>query len=121
MRLALSASLPLTPEWVSQIKSIKYYNSLHQHEQTPTNLSPPPTGEQTLVESNVFVDIKDALTSEFSKEDGFAVANGNYFGSSENSAPAGTLTSVPYEYTLLGRENVKAAVVGTAGNTLTLG
>jgi pectate lyase len=78
-------------------------------------------GEQTLVESNVFVGIKDALTSEFSKEDGFAVANGNDFGSSENSAPAGTLTSVPYEYTLLGSENVKAAVVGTAGNTLTLG
>lgn len=57
----------------------------------------------------------------FSKEDGFAVENDNDFGSSENTAPAGTLDSVPYEYTLLGSENVKAAVVGTAGQTLTLG
>jgi pectate lyase len=77
-------------------------------------------GAQALVESNVFVGIKDALTSQFSKEDGYAVAEDNDFGDSENSAPKGTLTSVPYEYELLGSENVKAAVVGVAGNTLTL-
>jgi pectate lyase len=77
-------------------------------------------GAQALVESNVFVGIKDALTSRFSKEDGYAVEDDNDFGESENSAPKGTLTSVPYEYELLGSENVKAAVVGVAGNTLTL-
>jgi hypothetical protein len=33
-------------------------------------------------------------------------------------AETGTLTSVPYEYSLLGSGSVKAAVVGTAGNTL---
>lgn len=75
-------------------------------------------GAQTLVESNVFVDVKDALTSQFSKEDGYAVESDNDFGSSENSAPEGELTSVPYEYELLGSENVEAAVVGVAGNTL---
>jgi pectate lyase len=72
-------------------------------------------GAQALVESNVFVGIKDALTSRFSKEDGYAVQDDNDFGESENSAPEGTLTSVPYEYELLGSENVKAAVVGVAG------
>ena len=77
-------------------------------------------GAQALVESNVFVGIKDALTSRFSKEDGYAVEDDNDFGESENSAAKGTLTSVPYEYELLGSENVKAAVVGVAGNTLTL-
>lgn len=75
-------------------------------------------GAQALVESNVFVDVKDALTSQFSKEDGYAVANDNDFGSSQNDAPEGTLTTVPYEYELLGSENVESAVVGTAGNTL---
>lgn len=46
-------------------------------------------GAQTLVESNVFVGIKDALTSQFSKEDGYAVEEDNDFGDSENSAPQG--------------------------------
>lgn len=46
---------------------------------------------------------------------------GNDFGSGSNSAPAGTLKSVPYKYTLLGSKNVKAAVVRKAGQTLTLG
>jgi pectate lyase len=64
-------------------------------------------GAQALVESNVFVGIK-------------AVEDDNDFGESENSAPKGTLTSVPYEYELLGSENVEKAVVGVAGNTLTL-
>ena len=80
-----------------------------------------PTGAQTLVESNVFVDIKDPLTSQYSEEEGYAVDNDNDFGSGSNSAPAGTLTSVPYEYSLLGSDKVKAAVVGKAGQTLTLG
>lgn len=78
-------------------------------------------GAQTLVESNVFTGIKDPLTSQFSKEEGYAVEKDNDFGSGKNSAPAGTLKTVPYKYTLLGSKNVKAAVVGKAGQTLTLG
>jgi pectate lyase len=79
------------------------------------------TGAQTLVESNVFTGIKDPLTSQFSKEEGYAVEKDNDFGTGKNSAPAGTLKTVPYKYTLLGSKNVKAAVVGKAGQTLTLG
>lgn len=73
-------------------------------------------GAQLLVESNQFVDSKKAL---YSTDDGYAVSNDNDFGDSENTAEEGTLTSMPYDYTLLGSANVKAAVVGTAGQTLT--
>ena len=109
-----SATPPSTPEWVSL--QVLTQSDVLSHANTLDSI-----GAQALVESNVFVDIKSALTSQFSKEDGYAVANDNDFGSSENSAPAGELDSVPYEYTLLGSEKVKGAVVGTAGNTLTLG
>lgn len=77
-------------------------------------------GAQVLVESSVFSDVKDALLSKDSKETGGAVTKDVSFGSSENSAPKGTLTSVPYNYSVLGSGKVKAAVVGTAGNTLKL-
>lgn len=80
-------------------------------------------GAQALVESSVFDGVKDAVTSRFSKEVGYAVLNdvdvGN--GSNENDAPEGTLTSVPYDYELVGSESVKSALEGTVGNTLTLG
>lgn len=69
-----------------------------------------------MVESNTFVGSTSPL---YSTDDGYAVSNDNDFGSGSNEALAGTLTSVPYEYTLLGSTAVKAAVVGTAGNTLT--
>ncbi|KAL3417774.1 pectate lyase [Phlyctema vagabunda] len=72
-------------------------------------------GAQLLVESNVFVDSKKPL---YSTDGGFAVAKDNDFGSGSNAAPTGTLTSVPYTYTALGSASVKAAVVGTAGQTL---
>jgi pectate lyase len=91
------------------------------HSHPENNHTNPKTGAQTLVESNVFVGIKDPLSSQFSKEKGYAVEKDNDFGSGENSAPAGTLKTVPYKYTLLGSKNVKAAVVGKAGQTLTLG
>jgi pectate lyase len=42
----------------------------------------------------------------------------NEFVDGENAAELGTLTSVPYDYTLLGNASVKAVVVGIAGNTL---
>lgn len=69
-----------------------------------------------LVESNVFVNVKKAL---YSSDNGYAVARNNDWGDSENIAPKGSLTSMDYEYELLGPENVKGAVVGTAGQTLT--
>lgn len=72
-------------------------------------------GAQVLVQSNVFVGSDKPL---YSTDSGYAVATDNDFGSGSNTALAGTLTSVPYSYSLLGHANVKAAVVGTAGNTL---
>ncbi|TVY31471.1 putative pectate lyase A [Lachnellula subtilissima] len=72
-------------------------------------------GAQVLVESNTFVDSKKPL---YSTDDGYAVESGNDFGTGSNEALAGTLTSVPYSYSKLGSGAVKAAVVGTAGNTL---
>lgn len=73
-------------------------------------------GAQVLVESNTFVGSKKPL---YSTDDGYAVANDNDFGDGENDAEKGTLTTVPYKYTLLGSGKVKSAVVGTAGQTLT--
>ncbi|OJJ96915.1 hypothetical protein ASPACDRAFT_1874263 [Aspergillus aculeatus ATCC 16872] len=73
-------------------------------------------GAQLLVESNVFSGSKKPL---YSTDSGYAVANDNDFGDGENAADEGTLTSVPYSYTLLGSSKVKSAVVGTAGQTLT--
>ncbi|KAJ6124530.1 hypothetical protein N7471_011847 [Penicillium samsonianum] len=73
-------------------------------------------GAQLLVESNTFVGSKKPL---YSTDSGYAVANDNDFGDGENTAEAGTLKSVPYDYNLLGSAKVEAAVVGTAGQTLT--
>ncbi|KAL5336542.1 pectate lyase A [Aspergillus crustosus] len=72
-------------------------------------------GAQLLVESNVWVDSKKAL---YSTDEGYAVERNNDFGDAKVDVPEGTLTSVDYEYEALGPENVQAAVVGTAGQTL---
>jgi pectate lyase len=72
-------------------------------------------GAQVLVESNQFVGSSKAL---YSTDDGYAVSVDNDFGTSSNTALAGTLKTVPYSYTKLGSTKVKAAVVGVAGNTL---
>ncbi|KAL4884280.1 pectin lyase fold/virulence factor [Aspergillus karnatakaensis] len=72
-------------------------------------------GAQLLVESNVWVDGKKAL---YSTDNGYAVERNNDFGDAKVDAPEGSLTSVDYEYEALGPENVQAAVVGTAGQTL---
>lgn len=74
------------------------------------------SGGQVLVESNVFVG--ETSKPLYTVDEGGAVANDNDFGEGENTAPEGTLTSVEYEYTLLGSENVEAEVVGVAGATL---
>lgn len=72
-------------------------------------------GAQVLVQSNVFVGSKNPL---YSTNAGFAVENDNDFGGAANAALPGTLTKAPYPATLLGKANVKAAVVGVAGSTL---
>ena len=73
-------------------------------------------GAQLLVQNNVWVKAKKAL---YSTDGGNAVAEGNDFGDSENTAPKGTLSKAPYEVPeLLEAAAVKAAVVGTAGVTL---
>ncbi|KAI9697341.1 MAG: hypothetical protein M1820_007847 [Bogoriella megaspora] len=72
-------------------------------------------GAQLLVESNQFVGSGKPL---YSTDNGFAVSKGNDFGSGSDEAGQGTLNSVPYSYTTLGSAKVKAAVVGTAGATL---
>jgi len=78
-------------------------------------------GAHVLVESTVFTNLDDAIESVDSDEDGYAVTNDVDLGEGQNTAPEGDLTSVPYEYSLLGSENVKSAVTSSAGNTLTLG
>ncbi|KAF1979171.1 pectate lyase 1 [Bimuria novae-zelandiae CBS 107.79] len=74
-------------------------------------------GAQVLVENNVFIDSSKPLYSV--DNDAGAVEKGNDFGGATNTAPEGTLTSVPYEYSLIEAAAVEAAVVGKAGNTLT--
>lgn len=78
-------------------------------------------GAEVLVESTVFEGVENPVLSKDSDETGSAVTKDVVFGDGENTAPEGSLTSMPYDYTLLGSGNVKSAVVGTAGNTLTLG
>lgn len=65
-------------------------------------------GVQVLVESSTFVGCDKPL---YSTDDGYAVAKDNDFGDCENTAEAGSLTSVPYKYTLLGSGNVRSSVV----------
>ncbi|KAF2640555.1 pectin lyase-like protein [Massarina eburnea CBS 473.64] len=72
-------------------------------------------GAQVLVENNVFVSSKKAL---YSTDAGYAVESGNDFGDATHDALTGTLTSVPYSYSKVAASAVKAAVVGTAGTTL---
>ncbi|KAI0003594.1 pectate lyase [Xylariaceae sp. FL0662B] len=76
-------------------------------------------GAQILVESTVFESCsEDAIFFADSDETGYAVVRDVDLGGSTNTVPEGTLTSVPYEYSLLGSTNVKSAVVGAAGQSL---
>jgi pectate lyase len=72
-------------------------------------------GAQVLVQNNVWTGTKKAL---YSTDGGFAVAEGNDFGGSDNTAPKGTFSKAPYDVQLLETSQVKDAVVGTAGATL---
>ena len=60
----------------------------------------------------------DHQKSLYSTNDGFVVLSDNDSGDGESITERGTLTSVPYYYTLLGSGNATSGVVGTAGQTL---
>ncbi|KAI0548680.1 polysaccharide lyase family 1 protein [Xylaria curta] len=76
-------------------------------------------GAQVLVESTVFEGCGDkAIYFADSDETGYAVVKDVNLGGSTNSAPTGTLTSVPYSYSLLGSANVKSSVTSNAGQKL---
>lgn len=72
-------------------------------------------GAQLLVQNNVFVNVDDAI---YATDAGYVVASGNDLGGSTNTAGAGTLTTVPYSYSLDATANVKSTVVGVAGANL---
>jgi len=69
-------------------------------------------GAQVLVENNVWASSKKAI---FSTDGGFATAKGNDFGGATNTAPAGSLTKMPYSFTALSASATKANVVANAG------
>ncbi|KAJ7858811.1 pectate lyase [Mycena olivaceomarginata] len=72
-------------------------------------------GAQLLIENNVWANATKAIKPS---DGGFAVATGNDFGGATNTAPTGNFTKAPYSYTLLATADVRATVVGTAGQTL---
>ncbi|TVY55795.1 putative pectate lyase A [Lachnellula cervina] len=77
-------------------------------------------GAEVLVQSNVFTEVDEPIAALYSDDTGYAVAIDNDLGGASNTAPTGNLTasSMPYSYSLLGSGSVVAAVVGTAGATL---
>ncbi|KAL1672970.1 polysaccharide lyase family 1 protein [Schizophyllum commune] len=72
-------------------------------------------GAQLLVEGNVWSGGSDPL---YATDEGFAVARDNDFGGGENTAPEGTFTEAPYEYSLLATSDVASTVAADAGQTL---
>lgn len=74
-------------------------------------------GAQLLVENDAFENSKKALYSTA----GYAVARGNDFGDSSNTALQGTFSSTPYIYSLTETCDTKAHVMGNAGNILSFG
>ena len=75
-----------------------------------------PSIQPPLTLLKVFEGTNDAIIAK----DGYAVVRDVDLGQGTNEAPTGTLTKVPYSYSLLGSAKVKAAVVGVAGATLSL-
>jgi len=79
-------------------------------------------GAEVLIESTTFADFAGttkAVYSQDSDTEGTVTLNDVDLTTGENTAKEGSMT-VDYEYTLLGAAAVKAAVVGTAGATLSL-
>lgn len=75
-------------------------------------------GAQVLIESSVFSGVPKAIMSDFSDIVGYATVNDVDLGDGTNSAETSTLTTVPYQYELLGSGNVVASVMATVGQTL---
>jgi len=76
-------------------------------------------GAQLLVQSSVFESsASKAIESADSDTTGYAVVSDVSLGGSANTAPAGSLTSVPYTSSLLGSANVKSSVTANAGQKL---
>ncbi|KAF2968001.1 hypothetical protein GQX73_g5555 [Xylaria multiplex] len=75
---------------------------------------------QMLIESSVWESCpkKGIFTNDSNVGPGYAVVNDIDLGGSQNLAPVGTLTSVPYSYKLLGSANTKASVQANAGQKL---
>ncbi|KAI1420112.1 polysaccharide lyase family 1 protein [Xylaria sp. FL1777] len=92
------------------------FNSYYDNVNTAVNTR---LGAQVLVESTVFESCGDkAIYFADSDTTGYAVVNDVDLGDSTNSAPKGTLTSVPYSYSLLGSGNTKSSVTSNAGCNL---
>lgn len=77
-------------------------------------------GAQLLVESVIFSGVEKAIESADSDEAGYVTADDTNLAGGTNTVKAGTLISVPYDYSLLGSANVKASVTSTAGQTLSI-
>lgn len=75
-------------------------------------------GAQVLVQSCVFEKSRNVITSKDSDSVGYAVVEDVDLGGAANNALMGTLTTVPYSYTLLGSGKVKASVLASAGQKL---
>ncbi|TGJ85009.1 hypothetical protein E0Z10_g3752 [Xylaria hypoxylon] len=76
-------------------------------------------GAQLLVESTVFESSGEkAVYFADSDTTGYAVVRDVALGGSVNSAPTGTLASVPYSYSLLGSGSTKSSVTANAGQKL---
>lgn len=74
-------------------------------------------GAELLVESVAFSGVDAPIESADSDTVGTATVNDVDLGSGENTVKGNSLT-VPYEYSLLGSDAVKASVMSTAGQTL---
>lgn len=74
-------------------------------------------GAQILIENSVWGGIKKCVIST---DAGFAVIRGSDLGGGANSAATGTLTSVPYSYSLLAVASVASVVAANQGAILVL-
>lgn len=74
-------------------------------------------GAQILIENSVWSGIKKCVISS---DAGFAVIRGSDLGGGTNSAATGSLTSVPYSYTLLPLGSVASVVGANQGAVLSL-
>lgn len=75
-------------------------------------------GAELLVESCAFSGVSKAIESADSDTVGYATVNDIDLGDGTNTASAGSLSTVPYTYTLLGSAKVKSSVTSNAGQTL---